>query len=67
MAGAYWTHRLKPEIFFNVKGAVAHATAPIFVRIGVRIKQYQCPKQKHVQQIFSKIRNFRWICDAHAF
>ena len=50
-----------------MKGAVAHATASIFVRIGVRIKQYQCPKQKHVQQIFSKIRNFRWICDAHAF
>jgi hypothetical protein len=48
-------------------GAVAHATASIFVRIGVRIKQYQCPKQKHVQQIFSKNRNFRWICDAHAF
>ena len=50
-----------------MKGAVAHATASIFVRIGVRIKQYQCPKQKHVQQIFSKNRNFRWICDAHAF
>lgn len=48
-------------------GAVAHAAASIFVRIGVRIKQYQCPKQKHVQQIFSKIRNYRWICDAHAF
>ena len=30
----------------------------------IRIKRYQCPKQKHVQQIFSKIRNFRWICDA---
>ena len=53
--------------FRKTKGAVAHATASIFVRIGVRIKQYQCPKQKHVQQIFSKIRNFRWICDAHAF
>ena len=30
----------------------------------IRINRYQCPKQKHVQQIFSKIRNFRWICDA---
>ena len=27
------------------------------------LKQYQ--KQKYVQQIFSKIRNFRWIYDAH--
>ena len=34
------------------EGAVAHATASIFVRIGVRIKRYQSPKQKHVQQIF---------------
>ncbi len=51
----------------KMQGAVAHATASAFVRIGVRIKRYQCPKQKHVQQIFSKIRNFRWICDAHAF
>ena len=49
------------------EGVVAHATASIFVRIGVRIKRYQAPKQKHVLQIFSKIRNFRWICDAHAF
>ena len=52
---------------FLQAGAVAHATASIFVRIGVKIKQYQCPKQKHVQQIFSKIRNFRWIWDAYAF
>ena len=24
-------------------------------------------KQKHVQQIPLKARNFQWICDAHAF
>lgn len=71
-AGSVCRHRQlagkAPGLICRIRfGAVAHATASIFVRMGIRIKQYQSQKQKHVQQIFSKIRNFRWICDAHAF
>ena len=56
-------------------------TAPIFIRTGVRIKRHQydayrkardemqqlMKAQKNVEQLISKIRSFRWICDAHAF
>ena len=44
----------------ETKKGLLHMRQPfIFVRTSVRIKQYQYPKQKHVQQIFSKIRIFR--------
>ena len=43
----------------NYKGAVAYVTAPLLF--------VESKNKKHVQQISLKIRNFQWICDAHAF
>ena len=41
------------------QGAVAHVAALLLF--------VESKNKKHVQEISLKIRNFQWICDAHAF